>query len=185
MFTLSGLSSFDEIYLAYRAKFIRFALFYVSNRQAAEDIVTDSFVYYWENKSRLPEDTNVPAYILTCVKNRCLTFLRDTQLHQEILFGIQELEEWKLQLKISSLEACEPFDLFTLEMHELVRQAMNKLPAKTRRIFLMSRLGDLSHKEIAEQTGLSVKTVEFHITKAIKLLRKYLKNYTWGIFFLI
>ena len=51
MFTLSGLSSFDEIYLAYRAKFIRFALFYVSNRQAAEDIVTDSFVYYWENKS--------------------------------------------------------------------------------------------------------------------------------------
>ena len=93
MFTLSGLSSFDEIYLAYRAKFIRFALFYVSNRQAAEDIVTDSFVYYWENKSRLPKDTNVPAYILTCVKNRCLTFLRDTQLHQEILSGIQELEE--------------------------------------------------------------------------------------------
>ena len=58
MFTLSGLSSFDEIYLAYRAKFIRFALFYVPNRQAAEDIVTDSFVYYWENKSRLPKDTN-------------------------------------------------------------------------------------------------------------------------------
>lgn len=183
MFTLSSLSSFDDIYLAYRTKFIRFALFYVSDRQAAEDIVTDSFVYYWENKSRLPEDTNVPAYILTCVKNRCLTFLRDNQLHQEILSRIQELEEWKLHLKISSLEACEPFDLFTLEMHELVKQALDKLPAKTRRIFLMSRMGDLSHHEIAERTGLSVKTVEFHISKAIKLLRKFLKDYAFLAFF--
>lgn len=183
MFTLSGLSSFDEIYLTYRAKFIRFALFYVSDKQAAEDIVTDSFVYYWENRSRLPEDTNVPAYILTCVKNRCLTFLRDIRLHQEILSGIQELEEWKLHLKISSLEACEPFDLFTLEMHQLVKRAVDKLPEKTRRIFLMSRMGDLSHKEIAERTGLSVKTVEFHITKAIKLLRKYLKDYALVFFF--
>lgn len=184
MFMLSGFSSFDEIYLAYRTKFIRFALFYVSNRQVAEDIVTDSFVYYWENKFRLPEDTNVPAYILTCVKNRCLTFLRDSQLHQDILSGLQELEEWKLHLKISSLEACEPFDLFTLEMHELVNQAMSRLPEKTRRIFLMSRMGDLSHKEIAERTGLSVKTVEFHITKAIKLLRNYLKDYAFLAFFL-
>lgn len=182
--TLSGAFSFDDIYLSYQDKFIRFALFYVSNRQVAEDIVTDSFVNYWENRKRLPADTNIPAYILTCVKNRCLTFLRDTRLHEEILQGIKELEEWKIQLKISSLKACDPFELFTSEMHEMVNRAINSLPAKTKQIFLLSRLEEVSHKEIAVKTGLSTKSIEFHLAKATKILREKLKDYYILILFI-
>lgn len=181
---LSGSSSFDDIYLSYQDKFIRFALFYISNRQVAEDIVTDSFINYWESKERLPADTNIPAYILTSVKNRCLTFLRDTRLHEEVLQGIKELEEWKIHLKISSLEACDPFELFTSEMYELVNQAINSLPTKTKQIFVMSRLEELSHKEIAAKTGLSTKSVEFHLSKATKILKEKLKNYYVFILFL-
>lgn len=176
--------SFNDIYLSYQDKFIRFALFYVSNRQVAEDIVTDSFMNYWESRNRLPADTNIPAYILTCVKNRCLTFLRDARLHEEVLLGIKELEEWKIQLKISSLEACDPFELFTAEMQELVNRAINSLPAKTKQIFVMSRLEELSHKEIAAKTGLSTKSVEFHLAKATKILREKLKNYYILILFI-
>lgn len=177
-------SSFNDIYLAYQDKFINFASYYVLNRQAAEDIVTDSFINYWESRNRLPVDTNIPAYILTCVKNRCLTFLRDTRLHEEALLNIKKLEEWKIQLKISSLEACEPFELFTSEMHEMVNRAINSLPMKTKQIFVMSRLEELSHKEIAAKTGLSTKSVEFHLTKAIKILRVKLKDYHTFILFI-
>ena len=182
--TLSGAFSFDDIYLSYQDKFIRFALFYVSNRQVAEDIVTDSFVNYLENRKRLPADTNIPAYILTSVKNRCLTFSRATRLHEEILQGIKDLEERKIQLKISSLKACDPFELFTSEMHEMVNRAINSLPAKTKQIFLLSRLEEVSHKEIAVKTGLSTKSVEFHLAKATKILREKLKDYYILILFI-
>lgn len=184
MSTPLEVSSFNDIYLSYQDRFIRFALFYVSNKQVAEDIVTDSFMNYWESKSHLPTDINIPAYILTCIKNRCLTFLRDTRLHEEILQGIKELEEWKIQLKISSLEACEPFDLFTSEMYEMVNRAINSLPLKTRQIFVMSRLEDLSHKEIALKTRLSTKSVEYHLAKATKILREKLKDYYILILFI-
>lgn len=177
-------TGFNDIYLSYQDKFIRFAMFYVSNRQVAEDIVTDSFMNYWERRKSLPADINIPAYILTCVKNRCLTFLRDTRLHEEALLGIKELEEWKIQVKISSLEACDPFELFTSEMQELVNRAIDSLPTKTKHIFVMSRLEELSHKEIAAKTGLSTKSVEFHLAKATKILREKLKDYYILILFI-
>lgn len=176
--------SFDEVFLRFRERFVRFSLAYVSDRQVAEDIVTDAFIAYWENRQRLPEATNIPAYILTAIKNKCLTYLRDAKLHQSILADLVKVEEWKLQMQIASLEACDPRDIFTRETYERVRKAFDELPEKTRRVFWLSRYENRSHKEIAAQLDISIKTVEFHISKATKMLKDKLKDYSpvWLLF---
>ena len=82
-----------------------------------------------------------------------------------------------MDMRIARLEACEPHQIFTDEIQALIHNAILKLPEQTQTIFRMSRFNQLSQKEIAQQMGVSLKTVEFHITKAIKFLRKELRDY--------
>ncbi|MEO3239457.1 sigma factor, partial [Parabacteroides distasonis] len=63
---------FSEIYREYKARFIYFAWTYVRDEFIAEDLVVESFMYYWENRRTLVNQLNIPAYILTVIKNKCL-----------------------------------------------------------------------------------------------------------------
>jgi RNA polymerase sigma-70 factor (ECF subfamily) len=82
-----------------------------------------------------------------------------------------------LALRIAGLEACNPVEIFSSEIMSKVNQTLQDLPKVTRTIFEMSRFECLTGKAISEQTGLSVKGVEYHITRALKALRKNLKDY--------
>jgi RNA polymerase sigma factor, sigma-70 family len=82
-----------------------------------------------------------------------------------------------LKMKIETLEAFNPEELFTKEILELVNKAISTLPSKTRDIFIRSRYQNQSYKEIAEELGITVKSVEFEISKAMKILRVTLKDY--------
>ena len=81
------------------------------------------------------------------------------------------------RLKITTLEACDPEELFSSEAQRLIDETLESLPEKTRTIFIMSRYENKTHKEIAEHLGLSTKSIEFHISKALGVLRKRLKDY--------
>lgn len=80
-------------------------------------------------------------------------------------------------MRISSLEACNPQSLFSEEIQQLFDKALETLPEKTRRIFMMSRSDEKSYKEIAEAMNLSTKSIEFHMSKALSVLRIALKDY--------
>ena len=80
-------------------------------------------------------------------------------------------------MRISSLEACEPETLFSNEVQELVNQS--------RHIFIMSRYEGKNYQTIAKETNLSVKSIEFHISKALNLLRKELKDYLPCLLFVV
>lgn len=168
---------FNELFTEYQGRFVRFASTYVADRMAAEDIVTDAIVYYWENRKRLASDTVPAVYILTTIKNKCLNYLRDTQCRKDLTRQMQEHEEWKINLRISTLEVCSPEELLSKEMKQLVAKALNKLPEKTRRVFIMRRFKEMSFKEIAAQTSMSVRGVEYHLDIAIASLKKSLKDY--------
>ena len=64
-------AEFGELYKRYKARFESFAVGYVQDRLIAEDVVTDAFIYYWENRSRLDADCNAAAYILTTIRHKC------------------------------------------------------------------------------------------------------------------
>lgn len=177
MDSTTDLKLFNQLFQNYQNRFIRFAYNYVRDLSIAEDYVMESFMYYWENRNSLDPHSNAPAYILTVIKHKCLNHMKREQLHQGATDKMQELADWELNTRISTLQACNPEELFSVEIQKIVDETLNMLPDRTRIIFTMSRYQNKSHKEIAQEFEISTKGVEFHIDKALKTLRKSLKDY--------
>ncbi|MCD8079704.1 MAG: RNA polymerase sigma-70 factor [Bacteroides sp.] len=176
MSTRNELTAFNHLF-SYKERFIRFAQTYVRDPDIAEDYVIDALLYYWENRNRLENESNIPAYVLTIIKHKCLNYLEHKKLQEEVKDKLIAHAQWELSTRISTLEACEPYEIFTSEAEQLVERALAKLPERTRQIFLMNRMQNISQKEIAQHMNMSVKGVEFHISKALKELRIELKDY--------
>lgn len=172
------LKNFNELFSEYRHRFIRFAMSYISNEAAAEDIVMESFMVYWEQRSRLRPDTNPPAYIFNTVKYKCLNYLRAQGIRQEAGASMALHNRELIKTRIATLEACDPEKLFSAEVTDLIKKGLDSLPQRTRDIFIMSRYHDKSHIQIAEELGIPLRTVEYEISKALKVLRERLKDYS-------
>ena len=177
MENLSEIKEFNKLFSNYQGIFIRFANTYIQDEDTAEDIVVDSLVYSWENRHSLSSNSNIPAYIMEVVKHKSLNYLRNQRIREDIEQNLWTHMDRVRRLKITTLEACDPEELFSLEAQRLIDETLESLPEKTRTIFIMSRYENKSHKEIAEHLDLSTKSIEFHITKALGVLRKRLKDY--------
>ncbi|MCL3850754.1 MULTISPECIES: RNA polymerase sigma-70 factor [Parabacteroides] len=162
---------------SYKGRFISFANSYVQEFSVAEDFTMEAFMDYWEMREMLQPDSNVPAYILTLIKHKCLNHLKRRQLQEDVSQRLRAVAEWELNLQISSLEVCEPTELFTTEIKEIVNRTLQQLPEQTRRVFLMSRFENKTRKEIADELNMTSKGVEYHIAKALAALRVNLKDY--------
>ena len=145
----SELTAFNELFTNYKGRFIRFAQTYVRDTAIAEDYVIDALIYYWENRHKLEGDVNVPAYVLTVIKHKCLNYLQHQSLHEEVVDTMISHAQWELNTRITSLEACEPYELFVAEAQEIVKTTLARLPKRTHEIFIMSRMQNLSHKKNA------------------------------------
>lgn len=174
---MTDIKAFNQLFTDYQGRFIRFANSYVRDTVIAEDFVVEALMYYWENRKTLAPDSNVPAYILTIIKHKCLNYLQHIRLKEEIEEKLKAHAEWELSTRISSLKACEPAELFTAEAERIVKETILTLPEQTRKIFIMSRYENKSHKEIANELNITTKGVEFHISKALSVLRSNLKDY--------
>lgn len=101
-------AEFGELYKRYKARFESFAVGYVQDRLIAEDVVTDAFIYYWENRSRLDADCNAAAYILTTIRHKCLNYLRALQVRMRVHNEVGDLQRRVVSENIRSLELCDP-----------------------------------------------------------------------------
>lgn len=171
------IQNFNALFNEYYKRFIHFAVGYLRDEQVAEDFVSEAFTIYWENRANLIPETIPQAYILAIIKNKCLNHIKHTLIKQKVTDELRNHSEWKLQTKINTLEACDPDFIFSKELQELINATLEKLPAKTRQIFSLSRDKGLSYREIAEKTHLSQKAIEFHISKALNHLRISLKDF--------
>lgn len=176
---------FGNLYTTYRLRFIRFAQTYLADISLAEDIVMESLAYYWEHRRELKSDENIPAYLLTVIKHKCLNHLRQERLHGERNRLLSEVALWELDFKINTLSSCDPYELYSSEVQEIVNRTLKKLPSKTKQIFLMNRYENISYPEIAQRLNLNQKTIEYHISKALKELRIALKDYFPSLIFFI
>lgn len=175
---------FDDLFAAYKRKFTIFADGYMHDMQLAEDIVTDAFMAYWEAFRQSPDPAvNAPAYILTIVKNKCINELEHRKVHQKFFDSTLTDAQWELGMHLASLRACDPEAIFTAEMEELVQRSLRKLPPKALRVFTLSRLEGRSHREIAAELGLSVKSVEYYMNIALRTLRADLAGYITALIF--
>jgi RNA polymerase sigma-70 factor (ECF subfamily) len=174
---MTDLKLFNQLFAENQSKFIRFANSYVRDLATAEDFVMEAFMYYWKHAQELAIDTNAPAYILTIIKHKCLNHLQHLTVRTEVAERMQSHAAWELSTRISTLEACDPEDLFSVEVQQIVTRTLQHLPEQTRRVFIMSRVENLSHKTIAERQKITIKGVEYHISKVLKILHAKLKDY--------
>lgn len=173
----SAIKSFNKLYNDYFQQFTRFANSYVKDYQIAEDIVSEAFVAYWENIEKLSPDSYPHAYILTIVKNKCINHLKHIRIKKLAEKELVNNADWRLKISLNTLEAFEPSFIFSNEIQQIVKLTLNKLPKKTQKIFILSRYEGLSYKEIAKIMSLSVKSIEFHISKALNRFRVVLKDF--------
>lgn len=170
-------SEFGKLFSEYKPRFITIAYRYVRDMATAEDLVSDSFMAFWEAKDKLPEDVNIPAYILTIVKNRCLNHLSAQLRHIEAEKNIHTTQQRLLQADIRSLSVCDPDKLFSDEIALILDRAIRKMPETTRKVFLQSRVDGKSYKEISEELNIAVTHVNFEIRRALNILRAELRDY--------
>lgn len=169
--------TFVRFYADWQRRFVRFAYSYVCDEMVAEDIVADAMVYYWENRGRLPQDANVPAYILTAVKHKCVDYLRRQQCQREVQDRITQISEWDLSVRLSCLDSLNPHEVFSNEIIAIAQAALSSLPERTKEVFIQCRFENKSRKEVADAFGITVKGVEFHLSKATSCLKNALKDY--------
>lgn len=176
--------NFNSLYTQYYRKAFLFAKSFVHDEFVAEDIVSDALIKLWE----LLKEKNIPytdALLLTILKNKSLDYLKHETIKAEALSSMNDLGRRELEIRISTLQACDPEEIFSGEVKKIIADTLATLPEQTRHIFIMSRFQNKSNKEIALSLGISVKGVEYHITKALKPLRENLKDYLPLLYFFI
>ena len=170
--------NFNTLYTQYYRKSFLFVKSYVHDEMVSEDIVSDTLIKLWDLLQEEPLKS-YDALLVTMLKNKSLDYLKHAVIRQETHQLIAEGYERELNLRISTLEACDPSEIFSIEIIEIVEHTLVSLPPQTRCVFELSRNENLTNKEIAVKLSISIKAVEYHITKVLKVLRISLKDYTY------
>lgn len=166
---------FHFLYVKYYDKVCFFARSYVQNAEDAREIAQNVFMRLWEMMPQINPELNVQALLLTMARNQCLNLLRHKVYKQKYAYSRQE--QAQLQVNIDALSD-HTFDrLLMLEIQELTDAALKTMPQKIRDTYVLSRNDHLSNKEIADRCGISLKSVEYRINRALAVLRKILIDY--------
>lgn len=180
--SIIDITAFNKFFTENQERFIQFAYMYVKDRAIAEDFTLEAMMHFWEDREKLNPDSNISAYVLTIIKRKCLNHLQRLQVSENINGKLKDYAEWELSVRISSLDACNPSELFTSEAEEIVNNTLASLPEQTRRIFEMNRFESKTYKEIAVELGITAKGVEYHISNALKKLQRSLRDYITLLF---
>lgn len=167
---------FSLLFEKYYKDLVLFAGNILQDKECCEDIVQNIFVKLWENRKTFMIETSLKSFLLTSVKNGCLDELR----HRKT---VKDHETYVSHSGWTDMNT-EDYVLYSnLKSH--LDEALIKLPEVCREAFAMNRFEGLKYKEISEKLGVSERTVEVRIGKAIGLLRIYLKDFLIVIFIII
>ena len=162
--------AFCELYATYKNRLIYFAMRFLKSREYAEDVFQDAFTVIWQSRRFINPDASFSSYLYTIMRNRILNQLRNAaneeKLKESILSqALDYTEDTKREVMLNDLKS-------------LISHALQQLTPRQREIFEMSREAQLSHKEIADKLGISINTVQEHISTSLKLIRTYLIKYS-------
>ncbi|MCC5927352.1 MAG: RNA polymerase sigma-70 factor [Bacteroidetes bacterium] len=160
--------AFAQIYRVNFLSLCEFAYYMTHDAEVAKELVQDMFLAIWEQRESWSPSGSIRSYLYRATKNRSLDYLK----HQKVV------RKWENRSILNQIDTSEDEDLLSSQqLASAINKEVNQLPPKCRIIFLMSRQQGLTYKEIAEIQGVSVKTVETQIGRALKKLRTSLKDY--------
>ncbi|TWJ01686.1 RNA polymerase sigma-70 factor (ECF subfamily) [Mucilaginibacter frigoritolerans] len=160
--------AFERLYYALFNKLIKFSVYYVHQREVAEEIVSEVFVKCWNNRKSLSHIDYPESYLFIAVKNQSLKYRKKySNIH------LVELEDNEFQL----VDLSDPSKkLERKELHHRLDQAIEMLPMQARIVFRLIKENGLKYKEVAEILSISPRTVQTQLFRAIDKLRQTLKS---------
>ena len=158
----SDVAAFECLFRAYAPGLCAFVGRYVRSAAVAEDLIQDLFLTLWQKRAEIRITGSVDTYLFGAAKHRALNYLRHERVEDRFCASL--LEEWDAR---SITGESEILDLLE------VQEAIESLPARCRLIFTLNRRQGLTYGEIADSLGLSVKTVETQMGRALKALRNW------------
>jgi RNA polymerase sigma-70 factor (ECF subfamily) len=160
---------FEELFRSFFPGLVLFARKYVPDQDTATEIVHNVFLNLWEKRENIDTSSSMKSYLFTSVYNRCLNHIRDQKKFDKDESHLQRLDSHEFADGTDHLEE--------QELEQRIFDALQALPVKCREVFTLNRFEGLKYTEISEKLGISVKTVEAQISKALKILREKLIDY--------
>jgi RNA polymerase sigma-70 factor, ECF subfamily len=168
---------FERLFNDYYERLCNYANSFLDDMDESEEVVQSTFITLWEKHDTLDIHTSVKSYLYQAVHNQSLNKIKHDQVKQS------HFEFVTYQNNAEAPDAHQT--MVGKELNELITLAVDSLPLQCRTVFMLSRFENFSYAEIAEQLSLSVKTVENHIGKALRIMRTQLADYLPLIIYLL
>ena len=156
-------------------RLFNFANGYLNNSENTKEVIQDVFLKLWDNRQKLSTDTNLNAYLFTLTRNRCIDLIRREKLMLQFRTDKQE-EYRRLSENFEALSDPILDNLFAMEIQDEINRTISELPEQCQKVFVMSRVKGMNNREISQTLVLSEKTIESHLTKALKIIRLALER---------
>src|SRR5688500_9355192 len=154
------------LFRLYYAPLCSHVIRFVYSRQVAEDIVADVFCRFWDNRIFQNITTSYRAYLFKSVRHSAYNYIK-FQLSRNA-------HRAKLGIDQNCSDPCEILQYD--ELYQLLDKTINALPQQCKRVFVLSRMENKRYQDIAAELDISVKAIEAHISKALRILRKKINS---------
>lgn len=162
---------FETLYKKSFAKAVYYSKQYIGDNNQAQEIVQESFINLWEKRNKIDVINGNPEYyLLTIVRNLSLNYLRNRSRDTQRTSNISIDDNINMMLL-----SHEPDDLVLCsELSKAIKSTISSMSQKIRDVYILSRDFEMSNNQISEKLNISVKTVEYRLSKALALFRKNL-----------
>ncbi len=167
---ISGRRDFEQLYNQYWEMVYSICCYYLKDTEESKDLVQDIFRSLWERKEKLDvEKDAMKGYLIRSAKYRVSEHIRNKTISKKHLTVIKSDDP---------VDNSMPEDIYQSQLlSEKITKLVENLPDQCQRVFVMSRSKGLSNAEISDLLQISKRTVEYHISKALCVLRQNLKEY--------
>lgn len=158
----NDLSSFKKIYFLYYERLLHLACSIVRSTEVSEEIVDDVFVKIWSNRAKLHTINNLTVYLYVAVKNR--------SLNHNMAKRMDHVDIESIDFELKDLSSSVEDIMITNELAKVINYTVRQLPTQCKLVFKLVKEDGLKYREVAEILNISVKTVEYHISNALKTI---------------
>lgn len=160
--------AFEVIYKRYWRRLFIAAYQKIGSRESCEELVQDIFTGLWNNKDKVHIHC-LQVYLHTAVRYRVIDYIHREMVRKAAMVQREEIV----------VDNCTEEDVLLDDLDDALQREISKLPTRCQLVFKLSRENNLSIKQVASELGISEKTVENQLTKALKLLRMNLRHFTF------
>ncbi|WP_166383261.1 RNA polymerase sigma-70 factor [Polaribacter sp. 11A2H] len=172
---LGNEKAFEFFFNKYYSHVLGFCIQFIYDKPQSSSITQEAFLNLWLNRSKIEKINGIESFLYTYAKSKCLNAIRHNKVKER--FKSKTLNDKERALDLDVLNAINFDSLTLMELENLISKSIEDLPEKTRIIFVKKRFESKKNQEIADELNITLKTVEAHMTKALKILRVKLSDY--------